>query len=221
MTKLAQLQNSERANLFARFNNEVCKKYCRLCSGKTPNFCIPIFIEIGQLYFDKILFLIDTARQKRPALYDDLDTLEGFVALFCDARVCPFFGNSCNDISKKVKCYCTFLAQSHVDCACDEMDLISLYDPYLVNDICDGLNDMNKINSRTSNKYQKRRRKMANKFIKMTYKWSKNITNRANTGYRTVINVKKKSVTTQFFCGGSEIFKQRIKTILEGNSQCE
>lgn len=205
------------------FRTEVCRRYCMLCSAESPDFCLMVEEHLNRRYFEKVLFLINTARELRPKLYDDFDTFEGFIALFCDPHICPFWTSNCS-VVKKVDCYQMFLMQSNMEFEPgEESDIVQSYQPRLVKQIIDGLNEVDEINKKQPKKKKKRLNKVIDRIIKSLSKWSvkNNCTGAVYKGgnNKPMTITPKKEVKTSFFCSDNEEFIQKIKSILEGNVQ--
>ena len=198
------------------FRKEVCKKYCRVCSAEAPDFCMMFLEHLGDLYFDRILFVVNTARELMPRVYDDLETFEGFVALFCDARLCPLYSTGCN-LGRKIDCYQCFMAQANMEFEDGESDsVLNLYNSKLVHKLCEELNVIDKRNEHASKKKKKKMKQIAIRIMNMLARWS---------GKTKVTQIVKKpalpppppkEVTTHLFYGGTDEFIARVKAILEG-----
>lgn len=224
---LAEIRHGDKIKVArSTFRTEVCKKYCRLCTAETPDFCILLLEHLGNTYFEKIVFLIDRAREINPRLYDDLDTFEGFVALFCDVNICPFCTGKCSMV-KRVDCYQMFLTQSNMELEPgEEGELLTTFDKDITNYVCRELNALDEKQKLLSNKKKKRLRKIAARIINMMSRWGVKAQKQTETTPAKVIHIHKntvvipkKEISTHFFCGGSDVFIQRVKSIMEGDVQ--
>lgn len=204
------------------FRREVCDQYCKVCAAEAPDFCMSFFGHLGQAYFEKLIFIVNCARERAPQVYNELTTFEGFVALFCDARLCPFFNNLCN-LRKRIDCYQIFLLQSNMSFEPgEEADILSTYSERTVESICQSIDNVRRTYLSQSKKKRKRLMKIANRIISMIAGFTGKNNNRFNGvrlgRKRSIITPPpKKEVTTQLFYSSNEIFTNRVKSILEGD----
>jgi hypothetical protein len=113
-------------NAFAEtFATTICK-VCGLCllendaGDVDPGHCIVLFNNDKAAFMKIVEYLMKT-RKADIQKYMDYLTFEGFSGLFCIPNdACPFLSAQCRDISQRLECYKTFIAQANLEVAPDQ-----------------------------------------------------------------------------------------------------
>jgi len=209
-------EHDSRENIFI---HEVCKTYCKLCSVNHPEFCMFFFADMGKKYFTNLMLLIKVAHEKKPRLIEALKSFEGFVALFCNHKVCQFHSSKC-DIGQKLDCYQMYLTQSKQYLEEGEADnLIRDWDNKLFKELCYELDDITNTINNMSKKKRKRLLKIGTHIANLIERWGhgKPTFEHSSTKSKKV----KKEVSTQLFHNDNKEWADRIKSILEGDNHVE
>jgi len=93
------------------FKNDVCRQ-CKTCDHKDVQFCSHFFIMHPKEFLENVVVLIKYIQKNDRDLYESLQSLEGFAALFCDKSFCDYYDPiRCSDPNHIYECYDMFTYQ--------------------------------------------------------------------------------------------------------------